>query len=249
MNAPHPGSDEVTLITDEIDAQIPEIMTINKKIHSNPELAYMEFKAHDAFVEMLQSLGFEVVPHAYGLETAFSCDVGSGGRLIIYNAEYDALPGVGHACGHNLIASSSFASFLGVAAALKQSGKPGRVRLLGTPAEEGGGGKLELIKNGAYEGADASLMVRHLQVIQRLSLLTVSRFILVPAIDYQARFKESHAFACWQTLRCRCFSRAKSLMRLWHHGTESTPLTQCASLIVPSVCFGNKSTQQNGFMV
>lgn len=103
-------------------------------------------------------MGFEVTPHAYGVETAFSADYGSGGRLVVFNAEYDALPGIGHACGHNLIASASFAGFLGVVAALKKSGAPGRVRLLGTPAEEGGGGKLHLIKNGAYKDASACLM-------------------------------------------------------------------------------------------
>lgn len=96
--------------------------------------------------------------HAYGLETAFSAESGSGGRLIIFNAEYDALPGIGHACGHNLIAASSFAAFLGVAAALQASSHPGRVRLLGTPAEEGGGGKLKLIAAGAYADCAASLM-------------------------------------------------------------------------------------------
>ncbi|KAK0629582.1 hypothetical protein B0T17DRAFT_525885 [Bombardia bombarda] len=151
--------DWTTVISDEIVARNDSIASINKQIHSNPELAYEEYKAHDAFVTMLQSLGFSVTPHAYSLETAFSAEVGTGGRLLIFNAEYDALPGIGHACGHNLIASSSFASFLGVAAALKASGLPGRVRLLGTPAEEGGGGKLKMIAAGAYAGADACLMV------------------------------------------------------------------------------------------
>ena len=149
--------DEV--IEGEIAARHAEIASLNRLIHSNPELAYEEHEAHDAFVSVLQSLGFEVTPHAYGLDTAFSAEVGSGGRLVIFNAEYDALPGIGHACGHNLIASSSFASFLGVAAALKASNLPGRVRLLGTPAEEGGGGKLKLISAGAYNAAAASLMV------------------------------------------------------------------------------------------
>lgn len=107
----------------------------------------------------LQELGFVPTPHAYGLETAFSVEVGNGGRLVVFNAEYDALPGIGHACGHNLIASASFAAFLGLATALRQSGAPGRVRLLGTPAEEGGGGKLKLIAAGAYRDAAASLMV------------------------------------------------------------------------------------------
>ena len=122
-------------------------------------MAYEEHKAHDAFVKLLTELGYTVVPHAFGLETSFSAEFGSGGRLIIFNAEYDALPGIGHACGHNLIASSSLAAFLGTAAALRSSKSPGRVRLLGTPAEEGGGGKLKLIEGGAYRGCAASLMV------------------------------------------------------------------------------------------
>lgn len=108
---------------------------------------------------MLRSLGFEVTPHAFGVETSFSCEVGTGGRVVVYNAEYDALPEIGHACGHNLIATSSIASFLGVAAALKASGGPGRVRLYGTPAEEGGAGKVRLINAGAYKDVDACLMV------------------------------------------------------------------------------------------
>ncbi|KAK0619379.1 hypothetical protein B0T14DRAFT_432074 [Immersiella caudata] len=147
------------VITAEIEARNDEISFINKHIHSNPELAYEEHKAHDAFVDVLGKLGFQVTPHAYGVETAFSCEVGTGGRLVSFNAEYDALPGIGHACGHNLIASSSFAAFLGVARALKESQIPGRVRLLGTPAEEGGGGKLKLIEAGAYKDTSASLMV------------------------------------------------------------------------------------------
>lgn len=93
------------------------------------------------------------------METSFSCEVGQGGRVLVYNAEYDALPGIGHACGHNLIAASSIASFLGVATALKAGNIPGRVRLYGTPAEEGGAGKVELINAGAYKDVDACLMV------------------------------------------------------------------------------------------
>jgi amidohydrolase len=99
-----------------------------------------------------------VKPHAYGLETSFVTEYGEGGRLVNFNVEYDALPGIGHACGHNLIATGSIAAFLGLVAAMKKHPVPGRVRLLGTPAEEGGGGKIKLIDAGAYEGVDASLM-------------------------------------------------------------------------------------------
>ncbi|CAK7209660.1 hypothetical protein SBRCBS47491_000517 [Sporothrix bragantina] len=144
-----------------IDAQLPILSEVNSFIHANPELAYEEVKAHDKFVEALTGLGIKVTPHAYDVPTSFLAEYGSGGRLVVYNAEYDALPGVGHACGHNLIATAGFSAFLGAVAALKAAGPnfQGRVQLLGTPAEEGGGGKIKLIKAGAYKGVDACLMV------------------------------------------------------------------------------------------
>lgn len=121
-------------------------------------MGYSEFKAHDNIVALLEAQELNVTPHTYGLETSFCCEYGSGGRLIVFNAEYDALPGIGHACGHNLIAMGSIAAFLGAIAAIKAHSITGRVRLLGTPAEEGGGGKLKLIKAGAYENVDACFM-------------------------------------------------------------------------------------------
>lgn len=78
--------------------------------------------------------------------------------MINFNAEYDALPGIGHACGHNLITTSSVTAFLALSSALKKFGIPGRTQLLGTPAEENGGGKVQLIDAGAYKDVDVSLM-------------------------------------------------------------------------------------------
>lgn len=98
-------------------------------------------------------------PQAYGVKTSLEAEYGTGGRVVTFNAEYDALPGIGHACGHNLIATASIAAFIGAAEALKSSKQPGRVRLLGTPAEEGGGGKLLLIDAGAFKDVDACMMV------------------------------------------------------------------------------------------
>lgn len=95
---------------------------------------------------------------AFGVETAFEVLSGEGGRLISLNAEYDALPDVGHACGHHLIAAASISAFLAMTEALKSNGLPGRVQLLGTPAEESGGGKISLLNAGAYNGVDAALM-------------------------------------------------------------------------------------------
>lgn len=106
----------------------------------------------------MQNLGYDVKRHAYGLETSFEVEYGTSSSLVVFNAEYDALPGLGHACGHNLIATCSIAAFLATAEALRDGKLQGRVRLLGTPAEEGGGGKIRLIQVGAYTGVDACLM-------------------------------------------------------------------------------------------
>lgn len=130
------------------------------QIWSNPELAYEEHIAHDAICSLLVDLGFTVTRHAYGIATSFEAIYGSGGRQVSFNAEYDALPGIGHACGHNLIATSSTAAFLGAAYALRETSQShgGRVRLLGCPAEEKGGGKIKLIEAGAFKGTDVAMM-------------------------------------------------------------------------------------------
>lgn len=106
----------------------------------------------------MEELGYTVTRHAYGLKTSFEVECGKGGRVVVFNAEYDALPGIGHACGHNLIATSSIASFIATAEAVRRNEISGRVRLLGTPAEESGGGKIRLIEAGAYKGVDACIM-------------------------------------------------------------------------------------------
>ncbi len=134
------------------------LLTICLQIHDDPELNFCEFHAHDNICDLLEKLGYHVKRHTHGLETSFEVEAGHGGRLIVFNAEYDALPGLRHACGHNLIATSSIAAFLATAERLHKSGREGRVRLLGTPAEEGGGGKVRLIRAGAYQGVDACLM-------------------------------------------------------------------------------------------
>lgn len=149
---------DVKQVVDEQIAKLNDrIHKVNKTIHQNPELAYQEFKAHDTLCDFLEECGFKVTRHAYGLETAFEALYGQGGRLININCEYDALP-LGHACGHNLISTAGITAFLALTHVLKQTGTPGRVQILGTPAEEHGGGKIKLIEAGAYKGVDASFM-------------------------------------------------------------------------------------------
>ncbi|PLB46436.1 hypothetical protein P170DRAFT_448327 [Aspergillus steynii IBT 23096] len=154
-----PSIDEVKASVDAaLDTLQSSLRGLNHQIWSNPELGYQEYKAHDTICDFLEKQGFDVTRHAYGLDTSFEVTSGSGGRLINFNAEYDALPAIGHACGHNLITTSSVAAFLALSAILKQYGIPGRTQLLGTPAEENGGGKAKLIDEGAYKGVDISLM-------------------------------------------------------------------------------------------
>lgn len=128
------------------------------KIYDNPEIAFEEYIAHDTICKYLEDQGFQVTRKAYGVETAFEVLYGQGGRLVSINAEYDALPGIGHGCGHHLIAATSIAAFLGVTAAIKQNGIQGRVQLLGCPAEENQGGKAVLCNAGALKGVDAAVM-------------------------------------------------------------------------------------------
>ncbi|KAK5992296.1 Xaa-Arg dipeptidase [Cladobotryum mycophilum] len=150
-----------TLVNSRLDELNSDLHEINKAIHSNPELCYQEFFAHETLTNYLEKLGFEVKRKAYGLDTAFEVSIGKGGRQVVVCCEYDALPQIGHGCGHNLIATSSLGAFLGAAHAISELGIPGRLRILGTPAEEGGGGKARLIKAGAFhhtEDIAASIM-------------------------------------------------------------------------------------------
>ncbi|KAM5343797.1 hypothetical protein ACJ41O_012334 [Fusarium nematophilum] len=133
---------------DELSPSLHE--KVNKFLHANPETAYNEVLAHATLTSYLEQQGFTVKRQTYGLDTSFEAEIGQGGRLVVFCAEYDALPGIGHACGHNLIATSSMAAFLGAARALAELKVPGRMRILGTPAEEGGGGKSRLIDAAAF---------------------------------------------------------------------------------------------------
>ncbi|EEU42906.1 uncharacterized protein NECHADRAFT_47640 [Fusarium vanettenii 77-13-4] len=142
-----------------IDACASDLRLISKTIHDNPELGYKEYTAHKVITDFLEKQGFTVTRHAYGLETSFEAEYGSGGRLVVFCAEIDALPEVGHACGHNLIATSSIAGFVGLVGAIKASPIKGRVRILGTPAEEGGAGKVKLLEAGAFNNVDSAIMM------------------------------------------------------------------------------------------
>lgn len=139
-----------------IDELSPEILDVARKIHARPELAFEEHYAADLLCGVLERHGLAPERGAYDLETSFRCNIGSEGPVVAILSEYDALPELGHACGHNLIAAMGLGAALGLA---KVGGLPGRVRYLGTPAEEHGAGKAVMVERGAFGGVDAAMMV------------------------------------------------------------------------------------------
>ncbi len=151
------GSDPKQTARDLLTEAHPALVGLSHWIHANPELGYQEVLASGWVADWMTSAGFEVRRGVGGMETALAASFGNGPFHVALCAEYDALPGVGHACGHNVIAASAVGAAVALAAVADELGL--RVTLLGTPAEEGGGGKLLLIEAGEFDGVHAALMV------------------------------------------------------------------------------------------
>jgi len=142
-----------------VDSVGPQVIELSKKIHAHPELRFEEHRAAAWLTETVEKAGIPVERGVGDLPTAFRARLGDGaGPRIAILAEYDALPEIGHACGHNLIAGGALGAFLALAKAAQDGKLPGNVDLIGTPAEEGGGGKIRLLGAGVFEGVDAAMM-------------------------------------------------------------------------------------------
>lgn len=144
-------------IADERD----HIVEVSETIRVNPEIGYQEFMASQLLADHLKEAGYDVEKPYCGLETAFRATRRSGrpGPTVAVLAEYDALKGIGHGCGHNLIGGSGLASAIGIASVINEIG--GNFVVIGTPAEEGGAGKVKLMDAGAFDDVDAALMIHH----------------------------------------------------------------------------------------
>jgi amidohydrolase len=138
-----------------IDAYRERVVSVSHELHEHPELKFHEHFACELLVQAIREQGLPVQVGLAGLDTAFRCAFGNSGPTIAILAEYDALPN-GHSCGHNLIAGAALAATVGLASV--QEKLPGKVVLMGTPAEEGGGGKITLLNHGAFDGVDAAMM-------------------------------------------------------------------------------------------
>jgi amidohydrolase len=144
-------------IAAEVERRAEVLLDVSHRIHERPELCFEEHHAADLLAGVLEDEGFDVERGAAGMETAFLARVGSSGPTIAVFCEYDALPEIGHACGHNVIGAAGLGA--GLAAATLADELGGRVLVVGSPAEEGGGGKVFLADRGALEGVDAAMMV------------------------------------------------------------------------------------------
>lgn len=173
----------------KVDAERGRLIGLSSQIHGAPELKFEERRAAQWLSAYLELHGFAVEREAYGLPTAFVARLGKGEPRVAILCEYDALPGVGHACGHNIIAAAGAGAAAGAAAVLQQTG--GSLLILGTPAEEGGGGKILMGRAGAFDGVDAAMMVHPAGVdLHGMHVLAVSQV----EVEYRGRAAHASAF-------------------------------------------------------
>jgi len=171
-----------------VDQNRQTLVDASRAIHGKPELSFEEHHACQVLTELLRGAGLEVTTGSYGLETAFEASFGDEGPCVALVAEYDALPEIGHACGHNLIATAAAGAGIALAA---MAGRPaGRIRVIGTPAEERGGGKELMARQGAFDGVDAAMMIHPAGVN-----LAGMPSIAIAELDVEYRGVASHASA------------------------------------------------------
>jgi amidohydrolase len=144
-------------VQDEIDRMRDELVRISLTLHENPEVAFEEVQSSALLAGWLESKGFQVERGICGIPTAFRARAGEGEPRVAIIAEYDALPGIGHGCGHNIIGTASCAA--GAALLAVREPLPGTIEVIGTPAEEAAGGKVYMAARGAFDGLTCAMMV------------------------------------------------------------------------------------------
>ncbi len=167
------------------EAVAGELREISRTLYANPELGFEERESSRMLAEFLGRNGLDVTYPAWEIDTSFDARAGEGPEVVIC-AEYDALPDVGHACGHNIIATAACGAGAALAPLADDLGIT--VRVLGTPAEEIYGGKVDLIRAGAFESADAAMMI-HPSTRDEVD----TGFLAVSHLDVEFHGKESHA--------------------------------------------------------
>ena len=173
-------------VEDATNRRRGDLIELSHAIHAEPELAFAEHKSCAKAQELVAEYGFDITAAPAGLDTAFRAEFGSGPLVIGICAEYDALPGLGHACGHNIIAASAVGAALALADVADDLGLT--IVLLGTPAEEAGGGKVLLLDAGVFDDIAATVMIHPGPIdIARARSLALSQ------VEVVYRGKEAHA--------------------------------------------------------
>lgn len=158
-----------------VESHASELNALSQFLHDNPETGWKEVRSSAEVARVLSDFGFDVIRGYAGLDTAIRASYGSGPFTVGLIAEYDALPGLGHACGHNLIAAIAVGAALALSRVADVAGL--RVVVYGTPAEEGGGGKIELLERGAFTELDLAMMAHPAPVdVAEASPLAVSHW-------------------------------------------------------------------------
>jgi amidohydrolase len=142
---------------DEVEAHRDQLIELSLRIHANPETAFREAKAAGWLTDYLEAEGFAVERGICQIGTAFRASYGSGRPRVAFLAEYDALPGIGHGCGHNIIATASLGAAIATKTIVAEAG--GTALVIGTPAEESGGGKVFMANRGAFDDLDVAMLV------------------------------------------------------------------------------------------
>ena len=171
-----------------VEAERADLAALSARIHAHPELCFEEARAAGWLCDYLESRGLTVERGAYGLPTAFVARAGSGAPRVAVLCEYDALPGIGHGCGHNVIAAAGAGAGVALASVIAETG--GSVVVLGTPAEEGGGGKVLMGREGAFADIDAAMMI-HPASLELISM----NVLAISAVQVEYRGRAAHAAA------------------------------------------------------
>lgn len=173
-------------VEDAVRRRGTDLVELSHAIHAEPELAFAEHRSCAKTQTLVAQRGFEITVAAGGLATAFRADFGGGPLVVGICAEYDALPGIGHACGHNIIAASAVGTALALADVAEDLGLT--VALIGTPAEESGGGKVLLLNAGVFDDVAVAVMMHPAQVD-----IAAARSLALSGIRARYDGREAHA--------------------------------------------------------
>jgi amidohydrolase len=186
MSAEGPGLKEAARA--RLERARDGLLDLSHRIHANPELGYEEEQASIWVAEALEAGGFQVERGICELPTALRATAGSGPLHVAICAEYDALPDIGHACGHNVIAAAGVGAGVALAEVADDAGLT--VSVLGTPAEEGGGGKILMLERGGFDGLHAAMMVHP-------APFELVEMPIIAAVSFDLRYtgREAHASA------------------------------------------------------